>query len=94
MLWEWLPSTGHIYWSEACHRMFGYHPEEMGDVTWWAEQVHPLDRERVVGSLHRLVAEGGESWTAEYRFRSKDGTYVDVLDRAGRRETGGAACSG
>ncbi|WP_395852747.1 PAS domain-containing protein [Cystobacter fuscus] len=91
VLWEWLPSTGHLYWSEACHRMFGYHPEEMGDVTWWAEQVHPLDRERVVGSLHRLVAEGGESWTAEYRFRSKDGTYVDVLDRgrAARDARGG-----
>jgi PAS domain S-box-containing protein len=96
VLWDWNPSTGHIHWGEASHAMFGYPPEEMGDVDWWTEQVHPEDRQQVLAGLKQAVesdgADGG-SWSAEYRFRRKDGSYAHVLDRGlvARGEDGRAA---
>jgi PAS domain S-box-containing protein len=82
VLWDWSPVTDRIHWGEATHTMFGYTPEEMGDLDWWAQQVHPEDRHAVVMGLRQVVeSEEEESWSAEYRFRRKDGTYAHVLDR-------------
>ncbi len=81
VLWDWNPSTQHIHWGESCFKVFGYRTEEMGDFPWWERQLHPEDRERVVRGLDDTLLAGGESWTTEYRFRAKDGVYVDVLDR-------------
>ncbi|HEX8434480.1 sensor histidine kinase [Archangium sp.] len=81
VLWDWSPTTDRIHWGEATHTMFGYPPEEMGDLAWWAEQVHPEDRQPVLEGLRQVVASGEASWSAEYRFRRKDGTYAHVLDR-------------
>ncbi|WP_257451203.1 sensor histidine kinase [Archangium lipolyticum] len=81
VLWDWNTAGDHLHWGEACHAVLGYLPEEMGGISWWEEQVHPDDRKLVVEGLRHTVESGGESWTAEYRFRRKDGTYVHVLDR-------------
>jgi PAS domain S-box-containing protein len=81
VLWDWKVSSDSVHWGEACLSVFGYPPEEMGGIPWWAEQIHPEDRQRVLEGLRTAVESGGDSWTAEYRFRRKDGTYIDVLDR-------------
>ncbi len=41
----------------------------------------PDERGRVVAEIDRAIGSGVESWTAEYRFQRKDGTYASVLDR-------------
>ncbi len=81
VLWDWSPITDHIHWGEASLSLFGYPPEEMGDLTWWTEQLHPEDRRRVLEGLNQVVESDGDSWSAEYRFLRKDGTYAHVLDR-------------
>jgi len=81
LLYDWDPSTNHIHWGEASQSVLGYRPEEMGGLDWWTEQLHPEDRKMVLESLQHVVESGGEAWSAEYRFRRKDGTYAYVLDR-------------
>ncbi len=81
LLYDWDPSTNRIHWGEASQTVLGFRPEEMGGLDWWTEQLHPEDRKLVLESLQHVVDSGGEGWSAEYRFRRKDGTYAYVLDR-------------
>ncbi len=53
----------------------GYGPES------WYDYVHPEDKEQVLGSIHHIIDQGGENWSAEYRFRRADGSYAMVYDR-------------
>ncbi|WP_204485261.1 ATP-binding protein [Archangium primigenium] len=81
VLWEWCVRDGRILWGEACTRVLGFLPEEMGDFDGWMERIHPEDRERVRDGLRLLHDSRDEAWSAEYRLRGKDGAYMDVLDR-------------
>ena len=71
-----------FFLSSQVEETFGHTVEEW---TWtpdfWAEHIHPDDRERV------LLAEAESSrsrhaYSREYRFRKADGSYVWVLDEA------------
>ena len=81
-VWDWDPKNDTLWWSEGFYNMFGY---ERGEVEltlqYWANLVHPEDRERVNSSLHRAFEQGQEKWSEEYRFRRKDGGYSIVQDR-------------
>jgi signal transduction histidine kinase len=44
--------------------------------------VHPAERERVLGSLQSAIDGEADRWSAEYRFRVKDGGYASVSDAA------------
>jgi PAS domain S-box-containing protein len=68
-------------WAEATEALFGYPPHEGRAGTWWEERIHPDDRGKVLSGLAALLAEGGETWAEEYRFRRADGSYADVTDR-------------
>ncbi|MGH7420885.1 MAG: PAS domain S-box protein, partial [Candidatus Rokuibacteriota bacterium] len=70
-----------VTWTPGLTEMCGYRLDE-ADPTyeWWNERVHPDDRPRV----HEQLAAGaaaGHDLVAEYRFRARDGGYLDVLDR-------------
>jgi PAS domain S-box-containing protein len=71
-----------FYVSPQVVEMFGYSPQEW---TWtpnfWADRVHPDDAERIA-ELDRRANETGLPFSAEYRFRRADGTYVWVADHA------------
>jgi len=64
--------------SANVERLIGYTPEEVHSADWWAERVHPDDRERVMAQVSPLLSQG--SVVREYRFRHKDGTYRWVRD--------------
>jgi PAS domain S-box-containing protein len=81
VLYDWSPLTQHIHWGQACTTVFGFTPEEMGNLDWWTGRIHPEDRARVLESLLQSVDAGGESWRSEYRFLHKNGSYIHVLDR-------------
>jgi PAS domain S-box-containing protein len=71
-----------FYISPQVEDVFGYTADEW---TWtpgfWAERIHPDDRERV-DALDRETNERGTRFSAEYRFRRADGTYIWVADQA------------
>jgi PAS domain S-box-containing protein len=62
---------------------FGYSSEEIGpNVAWWEERLHPADRDRVLHTLRENVEDGADRFSAEYRFRRRDGGYATVSDEA------------
>src|SRR5204863_81298 len=72
---------GELSFSDSI-RTFGYELRS-SDVAWWLDRVHPDDRSRVETSYHAAIDSAELTYTAEYRFRRADGTFADVLDRAG-----------
>jgi PAS domain S-box-containing protein len=62
---------------------FGYPAGEVGpNIAWWEERLHPGDRERVLGTLEEAIGGQAERWSAEYRFRRREGSYANVSDEA------------
>jgi PAS domain S-box-containing protein len=64
--------------SENIERFSGYTPVDVAGAGWWADRVHPDDRESVLAQVPTLLSEGYVA--REYRFRQKDGTYRWVRD--------------
>lgn len=60
--------------SGNAERVTGYSPEEMLSPDWWASNIHPEDKDRVITEQRKLAAE--KFLTQYFRFRKKDGTYV------------------
>ena len=63
---------------------FGYSSDEIcANTSWWRDRIHPEDRARACNSIDAVIAETTVgSWTCEYRFVRRDGTYAEVCDRA------------
>jgi len=81
-VWDWDLRGNTIWWSGGMQTLFGYPPEEIDpSPEFWASRVHPEDQDRVDGSLRRLFAGTGASWEESYRFRRRDGSYAEVMDR-------------
>jgi serine/threonine-protein kinase RsbW len=96
ILWRWDPVRRCIYVSDGWTTLLGRATEEaLG--AGWAQSVHPDDRVRFTERCEsRMMA--GESFSAEYRLRRADGTYIRVHDQgrptegvAGQAEFVGAA---
>jgi PAS domain S-box-containing protein len=71
-----------VQWDATFQALFGY-AETVTDAAWREDRIHPDDRERVTLSLQRAtIANPGQAWSEEYRFRKADGSYIPVLERA------------
>jgi PAS domain S-box-containing protein len=81
-IWDWDVRTGELWWNESFETLFGYRRAEIErDRSSWSNRVHPEDLARVKASLDGESARGSNAWSSEYRFRRRDGSYADVLDR-------------
>jgi PAS domain S-box-containing protein len=81
-VWDWNLATNALWWNEGICSVFGYSTEEIElTIDSWYQRLHPDDRDRVVSSVHAVIANGGQSWSSEYRFRRADRSYAYVLDR-------------
>ena len=70
-----------LVWTRGITELAGYPLDEVGATCeWWLERVHPEDRARVQAQFETAVA-GAQDVMTEYRFRTRDGRYIDVLDR-------------
>ena len=83
-LWDWDLADGHrCAWGEGLQVSFGYAPDETADRRdWWTERVHPEDRQEVLAGLDAALDGDAQVWSADYRFRRRDGDYATVFDRA------------
>jgi PAS domain S-box-containing protein len=72
--WEWDLRTQEVRWSDNLARIHGL-PDGTFDGTFasYAREIHPDDRERVLGSAMRAVTEGVPH-DVEYRLVAPDGT--------------------
>ncbi len=81
VIWDLNLVTNQIDWSDSASSFFGYDPKGPTPLSWWEERVHPDDRDRVSTSLGRVVRSQRTHWSESYRFRSADGSYVEIFDR-------------
>ncbi len=80
-IWDWDLQTDLMWWNEGFGMLFGYLPEETEpDSKSWTTRIHP-DDSGVVASIKKALAGRDGMWSAEYRFRRKDGGYAHVHDR-------------
>ena len=72
--------SGKIEWSGAIREISGFDPEEFGtDAGAWKGLIHPEDKARTVKRLAAALR-GRETFIAEYRLRTKDGSYRHIRD--------------
>ena len=81
-IWDYNMTTGECYTNRALQEMFGYTADELQDnYRWWTNNLHPVDRDRVLNAIDTKMDAGGTVWQDEYRFRCKDGHYKVIFDR-------------
>ena len=81
-IWDWNLQTDAIWWNENFQTLFGYRAEEVEEtIESWTNRIHPEDLDRVTVGIHAAIDSGRQSWSDQYRFRCKDGTYAEVDDR-------------
>lgn len=83
-VWSWNSTTGALYWSpnlEKIHRL----PAGGFDGTFsaFADDIHPDDREHVLATVERSIAEGG-SYKVQYRLPPRDGEDERWLEARGK----------
>lgn len=82
LVYDYMIETGQILWSGAIQDVTQYTASEFAsiDITRWENSIHPDDRPQAMMMLGEAMNKKTE-YNVEYRFRRKDGTYIDVLDR-------------
>ncbi|WP_236660389.1 PAS domain S-box protein [Isachenkonia alkalipeptolytica] len=89
-VWDWDIKTNVFYHSRQYNVIGGYsedsHPKSYKD---WMASIHPADRGRVMTELQKHVDGESSIYTAEYKLRQKDGSYIWVHERAKATERGG-----
>jgi len=81
VVWDWKFAPNSLWLSEGFLATFGYGANEIEpNIAAWESRLHPDDVRRTIDSLYQAIDAGAESWTAEYRFRRKDGSYAFIQD--------------
>ena len=81
VLWDWDIRSNGLWWSEEFETQFGYPVHGALDLSSWTDNIDPNDHDRVLASIDRAIQAGEQLWSGAYRFRKRDGTYAQVLDR-------------
>ncbi|MCC6397665.1 MAG: PAS domain-containing protein [Bacteroidetes bacterium] len=81
LVYDYDVSSGSIAWYGAITDVTGYSTEEFQSVSIgrWEEMIHPEDREHATQVLDQAMVSRSR-YEIEYRFRRKDGSYIDVFD--------------
>lgn len=79
----WALASGALSWPQGLDSLLGYNPSPATDeIGFWQKQLHPQDRARAAASIRDALNTDSDHWTGEYRFRHRDGSYLDLLERA------------
>ena len=66
------------WFSGNLESLTGWSRDAVLDPFWWANNLHPDDRDLVVAANHKVVEQG--HWIQEFRFKRPDGNYLWVRD--------------
>ena len=80
-LWDLDLVRRQTWWSDTLHQLFGGPPASASRERW-LERIHPEERGPTAESFEAALASPADHWSAEYRFRVADGSYVNLHDRA------------
>ena len=78
VVYDWHVPSGRIEWTESMQSVFGYRPDQVGNLEWWLERVHPADLDLLQRSVADVVSDPARSvgGTLHYRVRRADGRYA------------------
>lgn len=80
---DWDVNSGALTWPEGLGNLLGFEASAISpEIGFWQKQIHPEDRVRIVTSIREALAAGEDHWSGEYRFRRRDGVYIQLLERA------------
>ena len=83
-VWERDLRSDTLKWDGNVESIFGYRLDEVSNqIGWWRERVHPDDVRRVELISSRAIEGTDSGWSAQYRFRRKDGSWAWVASRCG-----------
>jgi PAS domain S-box-containing protein len=81
-VWDWTIEQGALVWNENYQSLFGYQTHEVpATAAEWHSRVHPDDEPIITAGLLAALEGEGSLWSAEYRYRRRDGSYAFVLNR-------------
>ena len=81
-IWEYDFTTKQSFYNDGITELFGHgYPEIEDNNTWWRNNIHPQDKNRIINALDELLAGNENVWWGKYQFRCKDGSYKLILDR-------------
>ncbi|TNF95188.1 MAG: sensor domain-containing diguanylate cyclase [Gammaproteobacteria bacterium] len=79
-LWDWNVTTGKVHYSPGWSRILGEETAQQSYSTW-EDRVHPVDKPRILKTLHKHMAGEKSTWREEHRLRHADGSWVWVIGR-------------
>ncbi len=82
-IWDLDLVNDSMTWSEGYRILFGHGFEDADNgKDFWESNIHPDDRKLVMESFNSFLQHHATpNWESEYRFRRKDETYANVLDK-------------
>jgi PAS domain S-box-containing protein len=81
-VWDWNLITDDVWWSSGLQTLFGYAPEELEpSARSWTSRIHPDDAARILEETYAAIGGAMREFEGRYRFRRKDGSYAQVVDR-------------
>ena len=80
-IWDWNMQTGHILFNLALHNLMGSGLNEVFDLDWCYERIHPEDLEKLKQRIKLVFENKEQSWETEYRFRNTNGKYQMLYNR-------------
>jgi diguanylate cyclase (GGDEF)-like protein/PAS domain S-box-containing protein len=82
VIWDWWLPDRRGTWGGAHSEILGYaNLDNVTEISWWKERVHPDDLPRVLASYEAALESGAETWSEEYRFRVASGAWKDFKSR-------------
>jgi two-component system sensor histidine kinase UhpB len=82
-IWDWDIINNKMKYNNVISKMFGYKNSEIENIVeWWRQNIHPEDMPDISAALDNVFKNRAENLQLEYRFRSKNGCYKYIYDRA------------
>ena len=91
-IWDWNIPTGGTFFSYRWYTMIGYDPGELpATYATWRSLLHPDDAGRAEQKIQDHIGQKVESYSAEFRMRTKQGDWKWILARGKvvERDSGG-----
>jgi len=82
LIWDYDITTDELKWLHGYKELFGYEDDiVVRNIFWKMQRIHPDDRDAIIGLFGELTKGAQLTWSAEYRYQCKDGSYKYVTDR-------------
>ncbi len=81
-VWEWNAGRRGVFYFPSSKSLHGFSEAEINEPRYaWERRIHPDDRETVRREIRRHYRGEAETFTCQYRLRTRDGGYAWVLAR-------------